>query len=102
MRLKKCLENFSVLLGGSEANAGRKCWAGLFKIQKVKLGGEGGIRTHGTPFRRSVDFGSTAFVHSATSPDKLFSYLFSHGFTQINTNVILRNSYEIYNELDNL
>ena len=28
-RLNKCLENFSVLLGGSEADAVRKRWAGL-------------------------------------------------------------------------
>ncbi len=28
-RLKKCLENFSVLLGGSKADAVRKRWAGL-------------------------------------------------------------------------
>ncbi len=31
-RLKKCLENFSVLLGGSEANAVRKRWAGLSPV----------------------------------------------------------------------
>ncbi len=31
-RLKKCLENFSVLLGGSEANAVRKLWAGLSPV----------------------------------------------------------------------
>ena len=31
-RLKKCIENFSVLLGGSEADAVRKRWVGLSPI----------------------------------------------------------------------
>ena len=47
----------------------------IVKIMLLKLcnnisfdGGEGGIRTPGTR-ERTVDFESTAFDHSATSPD---------------------------------
>jgi hypothetical protein len=35
---------------------------------KLLLGGEGRIRTDGTP-KRTLDFESSAFDHSATSPD---------------------------------
>jgi len=40
-RLKKCLENFSVLLGGSKADAVRKRWVGLSPVGrqlKVSIG----------------------------------------------------------------
>ena len=39
----------------------------LWRFLRNKNGGEGEIRTHGTA-SRSVDFESTAFDHSATSP----------------------------------
>ena len=37
------------------------------------LGGEGGIRTHGT-LARTPDFESGTFDHSATSPDSVVSH----------------------------
>jgi hypothetical protein len=36
------------------------------------FGGEGRIRTDGTP-KRTLDFESSAFDHSATSPDSVVS-----------------------------
>ena len=44
-----------------------------YDFTKVKIGGEGGIRTHGT-LSRTTDFKSVAFDHSATSPHGLFLY----------------------------
>ena len=40
----------------------------LWDVKKYRYGGEGGIRTPGTR-ERTIDFESTAFDHSATSPD---------------------------------
>ena len=52
--------------GGFQVGA-ESGWGGWMAVGSWKVGGRGGIRTHGTVARTS-DFESGAFNHSATLP----------------------------------
>ena len=58
-----------LVAGPGYHNHSLRCIQSCFRgLRQVTSSGEGGIRTHGTPFGGAHDFQSCAFDHSATSP----------------------------------